>query len=87
MRKRVIAADRRSNTLEYKVGDTVRLMSDGPLMTIIGFPYATNTAECSWFKDGVNQRARFPLEAIYPAVRPDADPRMTATPLITKPQP
>lgn len=52
-----------------KAGDTVKLKSGGPLMTIerierdaSGDPYAT----CSWFKGEERKRENFSLDALVP---------------------
>lgn len=54
--------------MDFKVGDTVRLKSGGPVMTIeeIGTPeYSqTQTAWCIWFEKTDVKKGEFPLAAL-----------------------
>jgi uncharacterized protein YodC (DUF2158 family) len=52
----------------FKVGDTVRLKSGGPLMTVekVGSMYAGGDVRvyCVWFEKNAQQRGNFPPEAL-----------------------
>lgn len=54
--------------MAFKVGETVRLKSGGPLMTVTGFgkdAKGTERVNCSWFdKTNSEQTATFPPDAI-----------------------
>ena len=48
---------------EFKLGDTVRLKSGGPLMTIegvgqYGFGETENTVKCVWFESNKGQQSK-----------------------------
>jgi uncharacterized protein YodC (DUF2158 family) len=52
---------------QLKVGDTVRLKSGGPLMTVTGVGHDRNHKPmvwCSWFTDNKEDRGTFPVEAV-----------------------
>jgi uncharacterized protein YodC (DUF2158 family) len=51
----------------FKVGDTVRLKSGGPLMTIESiapYPGGGLRAFCVWFEKNEQKRGNFPPEAL-----------------------
>lgn len=55
-----------------KAGDTVKLKSDGPPMTVdwVSDEHGTMTAGCSWFdKDNKNQFSRFPVTSLEVVTR------------------
>jgi uncharacterized protein YodC (DUF2158 family) len=44
---------------KFEVGQTVRLKSGGPLMTV-SLDYATGTYQCTWFDGKKQQSGNFP---------------------------
>ena len=51
---------------EFKAGDTVRLKSGGPLMTVesVGDHYGTTKVWCSWFQGTKLENGTFAVEAV-----------------------
>jgi len=45
--------------MPLKVGDTVRLKTGGPEMTVVGLDLENSDALCIWLVDNVVQRNRF----------------------------
>ena len=57
---------------EFKIGDTVKLKSDGPVMTIawIGEPNPNDGSipvRCKWFDDKRSEEQRYPMDALEAA--------------------
>jgi uncharacterized protein YodC (DUF2158 family) len=54
----------------FKIGDTVRLKSGGPLMTVTGVNQRPNVGEvvwCAWFDEKNNEKTGFyPATAVVP---------------------
>ena len=50
----------------FKAGDTVKLKSGGPLMTVegIGTMHNTRLVRCTWFIDDVLKRGEFQPESL-----------------------
>lgn len=53
---------------QWKVGDTVQLKSDGPVMTVTDLKAgSTDDIWCSWFAGTETKKAHFPPEALKAA--------------------
>jgi uncharacterized protein YodC (DUF2158 family) len=51
---------------QFKIGDTVQLLSGGPQMTVVAVK--SGKTECCWFdKEQKARRANFPQRALIPA--------------------
>lgn len=51
-------------TTTFKIGDTVRLKSGGPLMTVVYVGADGKTIDCNWFVDDKPVRNSYPPEAL-----------------------
>jgi uncharacterized protein YodC (DUF2158 family) len=60
---------------QFKVGDTVRLKSGGPVMTITDIDeysgFSGKSANCKWFVNSGVKEDVFPLDTIEVAAAPD----------------
>ena len=54
---------------EFKIGDTVKLKSGGPLMTIFKYDYDTKEFVCRWFVEGKTEDGYFPPDSLQLAVK------------------
>jgi len=54
---------------EFKAGDTVRLKSGGPAMTVnwVADEQGTMAAYCTWFAGTKKESATFPVTSLKPA--------------------
>jgi len=49
----------------FKIGDTVRLKSGGPLMTVTEFDNTDKKVSCSWFdKSEKENKGSYPADAV-----------------------
>jgi uncharacterized protein YodC (DUF2158 family) len=60
--------------MALKVGDTVRLKSGGPLMTvtILGERDGSPMVECAWFEKTESKTAEFPPDSLEVSQKPSA---------------
>jgi len=54
----------------FKVGDTVRLKSGGPVMTVVEVDDEEDEIHCQWFADSENKRDCFPTDSLKPYEEP-----------------
>ena len=66
------------NLMAFKIGDTVRLKSGGPLMTVasIGTAGGHPNVDCIWFEGTRRNEAGFPPDALELAQKPAASVRV-----------
>ena len=61
---------------KFKVGDTVRLRSGGPVMTVVNPEASATSAFCTWWHGGTFASASFKEEALKEATPPAEDAPM-----------
>jgi uncharacterized protein YodC (DUF2158 family) len=65
--------------LEFSTGQTVKLRSGGPVMTVMGksidFRSAPNTYVCQWFSGTSHKQAQFPAQNLKLAAPEEAPKR------------
>ncbi len=50
--------------MTFAVGDSVKLKSGGPVITVIAVDQTAGSVACSWFKDRTAMRETFPSAAL-----------------------